>query len=317
MKDTDLYPGTANYKNIYEKFFYEFFTAKELGKSKHDFFVRHLFNKVHAYPGQMFEDGYPSYKTVLHCAEWLRVNNHHQYISEFCNAFGYIYKKNGGFLDKNYRDFINKKIKELKSTRHNNNSKGLDLFDDVTDDYKKFANSIKGSLKNKKGQKEKIDFINMISNMISIPKYNKEKSDTENDTTKITNKIIAQYFTEYENILSKNLSRYTMILNWNEFTVSFIKDNRIHKRQFVNRKLLFLLVFVFELNRKETEELFKMTDCFLDKEGKYLAEDKILWDLLPVLPHLKHLTVTMFAKKLSSFEEMEKENSLREWNSNK
>lgn len=313
MEKTNLSPETKEFQDIYEKFLYESFTSKELGKSKHDYFVRHLYKKAY-YSGQMFKNNYPSYKKVIHCAEWLNENNHPELVQEFCNAFGYVYKKNGGELTDEYRKFINEKIKALKATLRNKNTESIDLFDDVSDKFKEYAKVLESHVKSRKGPDEKKEYLNMVFDNYKSPKYNPKKSDEKNNTTKITNKTIAQCFTNYENIFSTHILRYRKITNgkWNEISLSSIKDKHANqnRRQSVNRKLLFLLVFVLELNRKETEELFRMTDCFLDKEGKYLVEDKILWDLLPALPHLKHLTVAMFAKKLASFEEMEKKSSV-------
>lgn len=314
MEKTNLSPETKKFQNIYEKFLYESFTSKELGKSKHDYFVRHLYKKAHYYRGQMFKNNYPSYKKVIHCAEWLNENNHPELVQEFCNAFGYVYKKNGGELTDEYRKFINEKIKALKTSLKNKNTESIDLFDDVSDKFKEYAKVLKSHVESRKGPDEKKEYLNMVFDNYKSPKYNPKKSDEKNNTTKITNKTIAQCFTDYENIFSTHILRYRKITNAKrkEIFLSSIKDKHANqnRRQSVNRKLLFLLVFVLELNRKETEELFRMTDCFLDKEGKYLVEDKILWDLLPALPHLKHLTVAMFAKKLASFEEMEKKSSV-------
>ena len=151
---------------------------------------------------------------------------------------------------------------------------------------------------------------------------NLEYDPKSRNDLKTTNEIIASFLNLYENILFDNLRGYKRIPGkteheraWSALELSSIKDNnpKQNRRQSIDRKLIFLLVFVLELNGKETEKLFDLADCFLDKEGKYLVEDKILWELIPNLS-LKHIAVKIFAEKLNSFDKIENTNTpLSQW----
>lgn len=287
---------------------------KGLDKKDRDYFVRYLFNKKPYAPGTLLREGYVPYHKVLHCAQKLIESKNEdkiRYIPQLFNAFGYIYKSNGGKYTPELRTFLNTEVSKIKfiNKEYQKNSKFNDLFSVLTSESKKLLkHNIEAFIK--KSYDEKNVNKNLYNNLEYDPKSRKY--------LKTTNESIASLLNLYEIILFDNLREYKKIPGkteqervWSALELSSIKDNnpKQNRRQSIDRKLIFLLVFVLELDRKETEKLFDLADCFLDKEGKYLVEDKILWELIPFLSHLKHLAVKIFAEKLDSFDKIENTNT--------
>ena len=239
INETELGLGIADYSKIEDSipnfinttqeevdvdsynFFLKEFSREKVGKSKHDYYRKNLYNKALG-RNDWFKEGYVSYSTVLKCSSWLKI----LYPSDSCDyskrreelfhCFGYNYSKNEGKLSADFKHFIKEKLKEKSKTRH-----------EIVDSFIKYESKFSSQLK----------------------KY-KKIGDGED--------------------------------SWTESRISSLIDNhKIQKcRKIINRKLLFMLSFALELDIKETLKLFELCNCFLDKNGKYLIEDKILWDLL-------------------------------------
>ena len=97
---------------------------------------------------------------------------------------------------------------------------------------------------------------------------------------------------------------------WTEEKFSSIIDNHKtrHCKKSIDRKLLFFLVFALDLNMSDAQKLFELSYCYLDKEGLYLLEDKILWKSLQfqqIYPNLKHTIFDTFIQQFATLQEVD------------
>ena len=145
-----------------------------------------------------------------------------------------------------------------------------------------------------------------LKNFIKSKMKEKKKSRTAIVNSINTNELeCITKIRGYKRILKKSKSP-----DWTLEKLSSVIDKHKsrHCRKFIDRKLLFFIVFALDLNMSDTQILFELSNCYLDKEGSFIKEDKILCDLLKfqqLFPNLKYSISNMFIKRLASSQKIE------------